>query len=220
MWAIELENVTKHYFIRDIDLAILKGVTLRIGLGEFVAFMGPSGSGKSTLLHMMGALDQPTSGKIRIAGRDLNSFDDDELAALRNQEIGFVFQSFFLLPYYNALDNVGLPLVYAGTHSKRKGAAETLLKHVGLGDRLYHKPNELSGGERQRVAIARALINQPKIIFADEPTGNLDSKSGAAIMSLLKEINRSGTTVVLITHDPLIAKQAQRTLHIHDGVVS
>jgi len=215
--VLTLENVTKSYAIRDEQLPILKGISLEIQQGDFTAIMGPSGSGKSTLLHLMGGLDRPTSGHISIAGKRVSDYDDRTLAKLRNETIGFVFQIFFLLNYYNALENVCLPLIYAGKFRRDLHVAVQLLEHVGLGHRMDHRPSEMSGGEKQRVAIARALVNGPAIVFADEPTGNLDSKTGEAIMDLLEEINRQGTTLILITHDPHIARRARGVIHIEDG---
>lgn len=214
---LSLQNVSKSYRVGDRDLPILKGINMEIERGEFVAIMGPSGSGKSTLLHLMGGLDRPTSGQIRIDNRELSSLDDRDLARVRNQSIGFVFQNFFLLTYYSAIDNVRLPLLYAGTETAHAERARHLLEKLGLGQRLEHRPNELSGGEKQRVAIARALINNPPLIFADEPTGALDTKNGEAIMDLFAEIHASGSTIVLITHDPHVAKRANYVLHIADG---
>jgi putative ABC transport system ATP-binding protein len=218
--VLELKGVTKTYHIGDRELPILRGIDMRIDAGEFVAIVGPSGSGKSTLLHLMGALDKPSTGTVSIAGHNVASLDDAELAALRNQTIGFVFQSFYLLSYYTALENVCLPLIYAGTYAEKHELAEKLLHQVGLGERMSHRPNEMSGGERQRVAIARAFINQPSIIYADEPTGNLDSQNGAIVMQFLREINRQGTTVVLITHDAQVAAQARRLVRIQDGIIA
>lgn len=216
---LELDNVKKSYSIKDRIIPILNGVSLKISHGEFVAIMGPSGSGKSTLLHIMGGLDHATSGRVIMGGKDITRYDDGSLARLRNQSMGFVFQNFYLLNYYTALENVCLPLIYRNQLPEKLNDAKQLLEHVGLGKRLHHRPNELSGGERQRVAIARALVNRPRLVFADEPTGNLDSKTGAVVMEILKEINRAGTAVILITHDPHIASEARRVIHIEDGML-
>ncbi len=218
MSAITLENVSKSYRMGQEDLPVLRGINLTIEAGEFAAIMGPSGSGKSTLLHLMGALDRPTSGRVVIAGSDVAELSDVDLSFLRNRMLGFVFQNFNLLSYYTAFENVCLPLVYSGTNQEDYEFAKEILIHVGLGERLRHKPHELSGGERQRVAMARALVNRPHIILADEPTGNLDSKNGETIMGFLQEINRAGTTVVLITHDSSVASYAHRVFRIQDGV--
>ncbi len=214
---ISLQNVTKNYQIGDTPVPVLKDVNMEIEAGEFVAIMGASGSGKSTLLHLMGGLDRPSEGKVVIDGQDLSALDDTHLAHFRNKSIGFIFQNFFLLNYYTALENVCLPLVYAGMIKQKKSLAEQLLVYMGMEKRLHHRPNQLSGGEKQRTAIARALVNKPSIIFADEPTGSLDSKTGDAIMNLLGAIHQSGTAVVLITHDPHVAKQSQRVLRLSDG---
>lgn len=214
---IVLSSIAKSYQAGERLLPVLHDISLDIESGESVAIMGPSGSGKSTLLHIMGALDYPTAGRVMLAGRDLSRLSETELARLRNREIGFVFQNFFLLPYFSILENVCLPSVYRGADSDGRKTAADLLRRLGLGDRLHHKPHALSGGERQRAAIARALINSPRIIFADEPTGSLDTATGDSIMDLLLEINQSGTTLIVITHDPRVAKRANRIIHIADG---
>jgi len=217
--VIEIENVTKVYQMGDVQVHALNGVTLKIERGEMVAIIGPSGSGKSTLMNIIGCLDTPTAGKYILDGVDVSELSDDEQAAIRNKRIGFVFQSFNLLPRTTALDNVELPMVYAGTPNRRQKALDALAK-VGLQDRVHHRPNELSGGQQQRVAIARSLVNEPSIILADEPTGNLDSKSGVEIMGIFKELNREhGMTVILVTHDTGVASQAQRLIRVRDGII-
>jgi putative ABC transport system ATP-binding protein len=218
--VIEIENVNKIYSLGEVKVNALKGINLTIKSGEFVAIIGPSGSGKSTLMHIIGLLDKPTSGKVSLRGKDVSELESDELAALRNVHIGFVFQQFNLLPRTSAVDNVGLPLLYAGVDaSERESRAIKALESVGLGDRLDHSPTQLSGGQQQRVAIARALINNPALVLADEPTGNLDSKSGREIMEFLSELNKKGNTIVLVTHEPDIAKGAKRTIEIRDGEI-
>ena len=218
--VIDIENITKEYVMGEEIVRALRGVSLRIHGNEYLAIMGPSGSGKSTLMNMLGCLDTPTSGRYEFNGRNVSAMDDDELAAIRNREIGFVFQTFNLLPRSDSLRNVELPLIYAGLDpDTRRERAAQVLRDVGLGDRLHHKPNELSGGQRQRVAIARALVNDPSIILADEPTGNLDSKTGEEIMALFEDLYERGNTVILVTHEPDIARHARRTVHLRDGLI-
>ena len=218
MALIELQNIFKKYQMGATTINALNGLECNIEKGEYVALMGPSGSGKSTLMNVIGCLDSPTSGIYLLNGQDVSGMTDDELANVRNVEIGFVFQSFNLLPRTSALENVALPLVYAGVAKKeRLERAQAVLEKVGLGDRGDHKPNELSGGQRQRVAIARALINNPSIVLADEPTGNLDSKSSAEIMHLFQAIHDEGNTVVMVTHEEDIAQYAKRTIRMRDG---
>jgi len=218
--VIDIENITKDYVMGEEIVRALRGVSLQIRRNEYLAVMGPSGSGKSTLMNMLGCLDTPTSGRYEFNGRNVADMDDDELAAIRNREIGFVFQTFNLLPRATSLRNVELPLIYAGMDPEaRQERATQALTDVGLGDRIQHKPNELSGGQRQRVAIARALVNNPSIILADEPTGNLDSKTGEEIMALLEDLYRRGNTIILVTHERDIAAHARRTIHLRDGVI-
>lgn len=217
--VIKIEDVKKIYRMGDIEVSALDGVSLQIQPGEMVAITGPSGSGKSTLMNIIGCLDTPTSGTYILDGTDVSKMSDDEQALVRNRKIGFVFQQFNLLPRTPALDQVELPMVYAGA-SDRKERARAALEAVGLGDRVHHRPNELSGGQQQRVAIARALVNNPSIILADEPTGNLDSRSGVEIMGIFKSLNRDkGLTVILVTHDQSIAAQAQRAIRVRDGQI-
>lgn len=218
--VIELKKITRHFKIGDTDVFALRGVDLVINRGEYVAFMGPSGSGKSTLMNILGCLDTPTGGQYVLNGKNVSNLSDNELAEIRNKEIGFVFQTFNLLARNTSLDNVALPLVYAGYSKKeRTDKAIQSLTNVGLADRMDHKPNELSGGQRQRVAIARALVNNPSIILADEPTGNLDTKTSYEIMELMEEIHQKGNTVIVVTHEEDIARRAKRIIRLRDGVI-
>ena len=218
---IQLKNITKIYKIGGtIEVPALNSVSVDIEKNEYVAIMGPSGSGKSTLMNIIGCLDTPTSGTYILNDQDVSTMADDQLAEVRNKEIGFVFQTFNLLPRYNALDNVQLPLIYAGSSkTERLERAQEVIEQVGLTDRMHHKPNELSGGQRQRVAVARALVGQPSIILADEPTGNLDSKTSIDIMRLFSIIHRNGNTIVLVTHEEDIARYAHRIIRLRDGFV-
>lgn len=218
--VIELKNIYKTYIMGSEDLTVLKGVDVTIHKNEYVAIMGPSGSGKSTLMNIIGCLDTPTSGDYILRGNNVSEMDDQELAEVRNKEIGFVFQTFNLLARIDALHNVELPLVYSGMgKTDRIEQAESALINVGLGDRMTHKPNELSGGQRQRVAIARALVNNPAIILADEPTGNLDTRTGEEIMTLFETLHENGNTIILVTHEEDIAKHAHRIIKIRDGEI-
>jgi putative ABC transport system ATP-binding protein len=220
MSIIQLEQIRKSYFMGKQELEVLKGITLTINKNEYVALMGPSGSGKSTLMNILGCLDSPTAGKYILNGKDVSGMEDNTLAEVRNQEIGFVFQQFNLLPRLTALENVALPLVYAGMSKKTRNIkAAEVLEMVSLTDRSHHKPNELSGGQCQRVAIARALVNEPAIILADEPTGNLDSVTSHEIMEIFGDIHKAGNTVILVTHEEDIANHAHRVIRLKDGEV-
>jgi putative ABC transport system ATP-binding protein len=217
---IRLKDISKIYMVGTIEVPALKSITIDIEKNEYVAIMGPSGSGKSTLMNLIGCLDTPTQGVYFLNDHDVSSRTDDQLAAIRNKEIGFVFQTFNLLPRYDALGNVQLPLIYAGrTKTERVDRAKMVIEQVGLTDRINHKPNELSGGQRQRVAVARALVGNPSIILADEPTGNLDSKTSIDIMRLFSEIHRKGNTIILVTHEEDIARYAHRIIRLRDGRV-
>jgi putative ABC transport system ATP-binding protein len=217
---IEIRDLVKLYEMGEIQVRALDGVSLDVDRGEFLAIMGPSGSGKSTLMNLIGCLDTPSAGTYRLNEQEVSRLDDDELARIRNKEIGFVFQTFNLLSRTSAIENVEVPLVYAGVprHERHRRAKE-MLEQVGLGDRMHHQPNELSGGQRQRVAVARALVNRPSILLADEPTGNLDSRTGEEIMQLFDELNRNGNTIVLVTHEEDIARHARKVVRLRDGKV-
>lgn len=218
--VIKIRNITRDFPLGNEVVKVLKGIDLDIERGEYVALMGPSGSGKSTLMNLLGCLDTPTSGSYELNGSDVSNMTDDELAEIRNKEIGFVFQTFNLLPRTTALENVALPMIYAGaSKSERTERAKQVLTDVGLADRMDHKPNQLSGGQRQRVAVGRALVNNPSIILADEPTGNLDSKTSEEIMKLFGDIHKAGNTVILVTHEEEIAENAHRIIRLRDGVV-
>lgn len=218
--VIDVRDLTKDYYLGEIVVPALRGIDLQIFPGEMVAIMGPSGSGKSTLMNMIGCLDSPTSGEYYLDSLLVSDLHDDDLAVVRNQKIGFVFQKYNLLPRIDAIENVALPLRYSKNTDNMRQRAEAALQAVGLGDRMRHKPNELSGGQQQRVAIARALVNEPAILLADEPTGNLDSQSGKEIMELLLKLNQQqNTTIVLVTHDPTVAANAERIVQLFDGLV-
>ena len=219
-FVIKADGITKVYQMGEIEVHALRGVGLQVAPGEIISIMGPSGSGKSTLMNILGCLDRPTEGSYCLEGEQVATMTDDQLAAIRNRKVGFVFQSFNLLGRQSAISNVELPMRYAGvTNGRRKRAIEAL-ESVGLGDRVHHRPNELSGGQQQRVAIARALVNNPAIILADEPTGNLDTKSGAEIMKILLDLNEEfGTTLIFVTHDPEIADMTERVVHLRDGLI-
>jgi len=220
MKLIQIRNITRVYDMGEEKLYALRGVDLDIEKNEYIAIMGPSGSGKSTLMNIIGCLDTPTSGDYILNGKDVHEMDDDELAVIRNKEIGFVFQTFNLLPRSDSLHNVELPLIYSGvSRAERIKRAEDALTNVGLADRMKHKPNELSGGQRQRVSVARALVNNPSLILADEPTGNLDTKTGEEIMGLFRELNEKGNTIIIVTHEEDIAKHANRIVKIRDGKI-
>ncbi|MEN6309791.1 MAG: ABC transporter ATP-binding protein [Anaerohalosphaeraceae bacterium] len=223
MALIELNNICKTYYIGDMSLPVLKGVSLKVERGEFVALMGASGSGKSTLMNILGCLDHPTSGQYRLDGQDISRLTSDGRAVIRNQKVGFVFQNFNLLARTSAVDNVVMPLTYTSedlTDRQCRRRAEELLTRFGLGDRLDHEPSQLSGGQQQRVAIARALVNRPPIVFADEPTGNLDSHTSKDVLNILRQLNEDeGITMILVTHDAGVAQHAKRTIRIHDGMI-
>jgi putative ABC transport system ATP-binding protein len=219
-WVIQAEGLTKIYKMGEVEVHALSGANVKIGRGEIVSIMGPSGSGKSTLMNILGCLDRPSGGSYVLDGEAVSNLNSDQLAGIRNRKVGFVFQSFNLLPRATALSNVELPMRYAGVARGRTDKARKALESVGLGDRMSHRPTELSGGQQQRVAIARALVNDPAIIMADEPTGNLDSKSGKEIIELLLQLNKeNGTTVIVVTHDPKVAEQTQRIIRLYDGLV-
>ncbi|WP_405207750.1 ABC transporter ATP-binding protein [Aquimarina sp. LLG6339-5] len=218
--VIDIKGIIRNFQLGQETVYVLKGIDLEIKRGDYIAIMGPSGSGKSTLMNLLGCLDTPTDGTYNLNGNDVSKMSDDELADIRNKEIGFVFQTFNLLPRTTALDNVALPMVYAGTSKKDRNArAEEVLTDVGLADRMDHKPNQLSGGQRQRVAVGRALVNKPSIILADEPTGNLDSKTSLEIMQLFDDIHGAGNTVILVTHEEEVAAHAHRVIRLRDGVI-
>ena len=218
--VIEIRNIIRDFKLGNETVHVLKGIDLDIERGDYVAIMGPSGSGKSTLMNLLGCLDTPTAGNYLLNGKDVSKMSDDQLADIRNTEIGFVFQTFNLLPRTTAIDNVALPMVYAGaSKAMRHARAAEVLTNVGLSDRMDHRPNQLSGGQRQRVAVGRALVNKPSIILADEPTGNLDTKTGHEIMALFDEIHKAGNTVIMVTHEEDIAAHAHRVIRLRDGIV-
>jgi putative ABC transport system ATP-binding protein len=218
--VIEIRNIVRDFKLGQEIVHVLKGIDLEIKKGDYIAFMGPSGSGKSTLMNLLGCLDTATAGRYKLNGTDVSSLNDDQLADIRNKEIGFVFQTFNLLPRTTALDNVALPMIYAGKSKKeRVSRAKEVLTSVGLADRMDHQPNQLSGGQRQRVAVGRALVNHPSIILADEPTGNLDSKTGTEIMALFDQIHKDGNTVIVVTHEEEVAEHAHRVIRLRDGVI-
>ncbi len=218
--VIHIRNIVRNFQLGSETVYVLKGIDLDIVRGDYVAIMGPSGSGKSTLMNLLGCLDTPTSGKYILNNKDVSELSDDELAEIRNKEIGFVFQTFNLLPRTTALDNVALPMIYAGaSKADRNARATQVLTDVGLADRIHHKPNELSGGQRQRVAVGRALVNKPSIILADEPTGNLDSKTSLEILQLFDDIHLAGNTVIVVTHEEDVAKRAARVIRLRDGII-
>jgi putative ABC transport system ATP-binding protein len=217
---IDISDITRTYRMGEVDITVLSGVSLSVQRGELIAIMGPSGSGKSTLMNIIGCLDRPTSGSYRFEQRDINAMTDDELASIRNVKIGFVFQTFNLLPRFTALKNVEVPLIYSGVPARRRSErARPLLDQVGLSDRMHHRPTELSGGQQQRVAIARALVNKPPLLLADEPTGNLDSRSGVEILEILTGLNQQGVTVVIVTHDQNVAARCNRIINVMDGKI-
>jgi putative ABC transport system ATP-binding protein len=217
---IDISDITRTYRMGEVDITVLSGVSLNVQRGELIAIMGPSGSGKSTLMNIIGCLDRPTSGSYRFEQRDINAMTDDELASIRNVKIGFVFQTFNLLPRFTALKNVEVPLIYSGVPARRRSErARPLLDQVGLSDRMHHRPTELSGGQQQRVAIARALVNKPPLLLADEPTGNLDSRSGVEILEILTGLNQQGVTVVIVTHDQNVAARCNRIINVMDGKI-
>ena len=218
--VIRIEQITKEYLMGEMTVRALKGIDLLVQRNEYVAIMGPSGSGKSTLMNIIGCLDTPTTGRYELNGSDVALMEDDQLAEIRNKEVGFVFQTFNLLPRSTSLENVELPLVYAGVLAEeRRRRAEEALESVGLGDRIYHKPNELSGGQRQRVAIARALVNKPSILLADEPTGNLDSGTGREILAIFESLYNRGNTIIVVTHEKEVASYARRVIRVRDGFI-
>ncbi len=217
---IYLESISKNYRLGEVEIAVLKGINLSIKEGEYIAIMGASGSGKSTLMNILGCLDRPTAGEYIFEDRNLSSFDDDELAYIRNQRIGFIFQQFNLLPRSTAIENVMLPMIYANVpQQKRREYAEQALVKVGLAERIFNRPNQLSGGQQQRVAIARALVNQPALVLADEPTGALDSQTSQEVMDLLSELNQQGITIAIVTHEQEIAAQTKRIIKVQDGLI-